>query len=356
MAGPIKIRLVGKTANVKGKEYTFDKAFKVGREDAADLHIPLRPVSRKHAELFFERDAWWVRDVGSSNGVFVNKRRIPAAVSLPETCELAFSEEVVFSVYLEESIIADSILSDEGTSTEEEMEGTQESWPVFPTVEETFLKERKSLADLEAKYKEKNDSAKSTQSVVSPEPEPGEPINDEEDDEWTEEALKKNPEMERRLAEVRETTATDLYYNVLRYTGNNFFLRLSSDWTEKTVYTFEGPEEDDLLHTVTLTHGKLSPGIALQEFSDFQVRTMEQEVKGCRLLKREGFRLGDGRKAHKAAFVWYPTEEREIYQHHVYVVHEQKGYTLAANFTKKTRKTIGLAILRMMESFSLLHE
>ena len=356
MAGPIKIRLVGKTANVKGKEYTFDGAFRVGREDASDLYIPLKPVSRKHAEFYYRRDTWWVRDVGSSNGVFVNRRRIAVETSLPETCELAFSEEVVFNVYLEESSVPLRALSERMTSTKLSASTTESSRGITSNTEETYLKERESLAELEAKYKEKSDTKAPVQQTPSHDPLPDEPVVIEEEDDWIEEALKKNPEVERRLVDAREATTADMYYNVLRYTGNNFFLRLSSDWTEKTVYTFEGPEEDDLLHTVTLTQGRISPGIALQEFSDFQVRAMEQELKGCRLLKREGFRLGDGRKAHKAAFVWYPTEEREIYQHHVYVVHEQKGYTLAANFTKKTRKTTGPAILRMMESFSLLQD
>ncbi len=48
----------------------------VGRESDCDLRIPLASVSRQHCEFVVEDGKVTVRDLGSSNGTYVNKHRI----------------------------------------------------------------------------------------------------------------------------------------------------------------------------------------------------------------------------------------------------------------------------------------
>jgi FHA domain len=50
----------------------FDREFTVGR--AADNAIPLedKRVSRHHARFYLDQGHWWVEDLGSSNGTFVD--------------------------------------------------------------------------------------------------------------------------------------------------------------------------------------------------------------------------------------------------------------------------------------------
>lgn len=51
----------------------------VGRDKAAHLRIPSRSVSRQHCEFVTEDGGIVVRDLGSSNGTFVNRERIQEA-------------------------------------------------------------------------------------------------------------------------------------------------------------------------------------------------------------------------------------------------------------------------------------
>jgi EAL domain-containing protein (putative c-di-GMP-specific phosphodiesterase class I) len=56
--------------------------FLVGRADGNDLRIPHPEVSGQHAELALQNGTWRLKDLGSTNGTFVNGVRILSAVPL----------------------------------------------------------------------------------------------------------------------------------------------------------------------------------------------------------------------------------------------------------------------------------
>jgi signal transduction histidine kinase len=54
----------------------------LGRGDDADFVLPDKAVSRKHAEVFFRDSQWFLRDLDSSNGVYINEQRITEPIPL----------------------------------------------------------------------------------------------------------------------------------------------------------------------------------------------------------------------------------------------------------------------------------
>ena len=48
----------------------------IGRKEDCDLRIPLAEISRKHAMLIVDAESVTIRDLGSSNGTYVNNQKI----------------------------------------------------------------------------------------------------------------------------------------------------------------------------------------------------------------------------------------------------------------------------------------
>jgi hypothetical protein len=123
-------------------------------------------------------------------------------------------------------------------------------------------------------------------------------------------------------------------------------------WQDKTIHTLTGPVVDGVQHNVLIT---VEPGVAfdsVREYAEWQIGALEAELKSCRLLKKGGLVLASGLPAYMAIFSWYPAEALKVYQEQIYVLHEKIACKLTATFTKKTRKTLGPQVERMMLSFN----
>jgi pSer/pThr/pTyr-binding forkhead associated (FHA) protein len=85
--GAAKLRYEGKTAVLRSSGGV------IGRSRECDVVLSDQNVSRKHAEVRPSGAKWIVKDLGSTNGVKVNGRRITGAQSLKpgDTIELGTS-------------------------------------------------------------------------------------------------------------------------------------------------------------------------------------------------------------------------------------------------------------------------
>lgn len=135
------------------------------------------------------------------------------------------------------------------------------------------------------------------------------------------------------------------------YRADAFALDLRPGWEDRTVYVLEGPFEHEFQHSLTINVDRQAGDVMLLDYADMQIENQLETLHGCRLLKQGHTQLDNGLTAYRAVFVWYPTEERRLYQDQLFVVHRGVGYRLTASFTKKTRKTLGPRVERAMHSF-----
>ncbi len=75
----------------------------IGRSERADLVLPVRSVSRRHAAVWATDGMAWVKDLGSQSGTFVNSVQVREPTELRAGDLLSFASNLVFLVNREES-------------------------------------------------------------------------------------------------------------------------------------------------------------------------------------------------------------------------------------------------------------
>lgn len=55
----------------------------LGRHSSCDVRLPLPDVSRRHCRLVFQAGRWWLLDLHSLNGIYVNDRKVQARALKP---------------------------------------------------------------------------------------------------------------------------------------------------------------------------------------------------------------------------------------------------------------------------------
>jgi len=76
---PPLLRVTVGTTPADRQNFHFLKSFRIGRVEDCEVCIKNEYVSRAHAEVVFENGQWWLRDLNSSNGIFVDGQRVQTA-------------------------------------------------------------------------------------------------------------------------------------------------------------------------------------------------------------------------------------------------------------------------------------
>jgi hypothetical protein len=64
----------------------------VGRSEACDIIIPHKGISRRHCKIELEDNKFYITDLDSSNGVFINGQKIPPNERLPLTADFSLGK------------------------------------------------------------------------------------------------------------------------------------------------------------------------------------------------------------------------------------------------------------------------
>ncbi len=77
----------------------------IGRASSNEIPVADERASRRHAEVFFQKEGWWIRDLGSRNGTFLDGIKINGPQPLSPGCQLAVAScRVTFVHSLEDFI------------------------------------------------------------------------------------------------------------------------------------------------------------------------------------------------------------------------------------------------------------
>lgn len=102
---PIRVRIERGAA--EKSDYTFTQPFRCGRDKSCEVRLSDTGVSRFHAEFWFSDGNWWILDLQSANGTYVDRKRVERApISARAIVELGENGPLL-------SLMVEEVLKDE---------------------------------------------------------------------------------------------------------------------------------------------------------------------------------------------------------------------------------------------------
>ncbi|NND59985.1 MAG: FHA domain-containing protein [Gammaproteobacteria bacterium] len=85
---PVPLKARWTDADGEDRNGRFIETVLIGRDACNDISIADPRVSRLHMMLWNEPDGWYARDLNSSNGSFIDGKRLDCRTLVPSKCEL----------------------------------------------------------------------------------------------------------------------------------------------------------------------------------------------------------------------------------------------------------------------------
>lgn len=127
-----KFQFVMKVGPSVGTVFPLDQnELIVGRDPACDVSVIDAEVSRKHARLIWQGEGFTLEDLGSTNGTFVNSKRISTPHLLRVGDTVAFGENV--ALLYEEVYDPDATMISSSAKAEEIVMPVEQPAPIPPT-------------------------------------------------------------------------------------------------------------------------------------------------------------------------------------------------------------------------------
>lgn len=130
-----------------------------------------------------------------------------------------------------------------------------------------------------------------------------------------------------------------------------FQIELPEAWEDRTVYMFMGPDDSGIQHLMQLVIDDEVVGVELSEYARQRIDAAMESLQGAEILKEEEKTLPNGNTVYEMVYKWVPVEGQINFNRVVYMINDGIGYTFSANFSKKTIKTIGVEVERIINSF-----
>jgi hypothetical protein len=132
----------------------------------------------------------------------------------------------------------------------------------------------------------------------------------------------------------------------------HFDVDLPEGWEDQTIYTFRGPEDDTgTPHLLTLVIDRNAGDVELERYAEERVQAVVDSLQGVELLKSEEKVLPSGRPVWEAVIRWIPVDDRVIFRKQVFMLQNGIGHMFSANFSKRTLKTLGVEMDRIIDSY-----
>jgi hypothetical protein len=100
---PISIKFLSVVELPEDEQLFTQQQVFIGRDPSCECMIPHETVSSRHSRIFYEQGQWWLEDMESRNGTFLNQNPVDTATVLTSGDEVRCGE-VIFNVFIEKPV------------------------------------------------------------------------------------------------------------------------------------------------------------------------------------------------------------------------------------------------------------
>ncbi|UCC44002.1 MAG: DcrB-related protein [Candidatus Zixiibacteriota bacterium] len=129
-----------------------------------------------------------------------------------------------------------------------------------------------------------------------------------------------------------------------------FKVDLPMGWEDQTVYVFNGPDQDGMQHSIMITIDRQLRHETIASFAREKTDPLVDGLQGVDVLKDEETTIPGGNPAWEFVYKWVPSEDSLIMQKYVFVIKDNMGFAISAKFSRKSYKTVGLQLPKIIES------
>ncbi|MBU1319299.1 MAG: DUF1795 domain-containing protein [candidate division Zixibacteria bacterium] len=129
-----------------------------------------------------------------------------------------------------------------------------------------------------------------------------------------------------------------------------FKLDIPRGWEDQTVYHFRGPSDGETAHQVTLVLNRQLQHLDVADFAKEWIDPIKSTLQGVDVLKDEAITLDRGNQAHEFVYRWTPSGGVQAIHKYVFVIKDGIGFTFSGEFSKKTLKTVGVGMMKLIEA------
>jgi hypothetical protein len=100
-APPINLAQIVDGDETEARTYRFNTTrITIGRDPACECRLDDKTISGRHAKLLYQMEQWWIEDLGSTNGTFLNQDQVKSPLVITTGDQLRFGQ-LIFQMSIE---------------------------------------------------------------------------------------------------------------------------------------------------------------------------------------------------------------------------------------------------------------
>ena len=123
------------------------------------------------------------------------------------------------------------------------------------------------------------------------------------------------------------------------------------DWSDQTVYAFEGPKIDDTDHLLLMSIDRVLRQNSIERFAQEKIRAITESLQSAEILRNQEITIPGGNPAFDFVIKWVIDDKSIKFRRHIFVIYQNRGFSVYCDFSKKSYRMLSHQFKSMIEHF-----